>query len=116
MNPYDKAHELARALKNSKEYQQLLQLKSRIDSDLSAKKMLDDFRRLQWELETRRLMGEEITKEDRMQMTRLQEALSLHEEARQYLEAEYRFGLIYSDILKIIGDAVRDVIAQPENA
>ncbi|MFD2169486.1 YlbF family regulator [Tumebacillus lipolyticus] len=114
MNPYDKAHELARALTGSQEYQLLQRLKARVDADASARKVLDDFRRRQWELETRRLMGEEITGDDIERVTALQEALSLHATAREYLEAEYRFGLIYSDIHKIIGEAVSEVIAQPE--
>ncbi|TCP53773.1 cell fate (sporulation/competence/biofilm development) regulator YlbF (YheA/YmcA/DUF963 family) [Tumebacillus sp. BK434] len=114
MNPYDKAHELARALQSSQEFQLLHDLKKCVDQDPAVKKMLDDFRRRQWDLETRRLMGEEIIESDLEQMTRLQEALSVNETARRYLEAEYRFGMIYSDVHKILGEAVRDVIAQPE--
>ncbi|ASS74501.1 hypothetical protein CIG75_05490 [Tumebacillus algifaecis] len=115
MNPYDKAHELARALQNSQEFQLLELLKKSVDQDSAVKKLLDDYRRRQWELETRRLMGEEITQEDLGQMARLQEALTSNETARQYLAAEYQFGLMYSDIHKILGDAVRLVIAQPTN-
>ncbi|ARU59737.1 hypothetical protein CBW65_00760 [Tumebacillus avium] len=115
MNLYDKAHELARALQSTQEFQLLQDLKKRVDQDPSVKKILDDFRRRQWELETRRLMGEEVTEDDLGQMTRLQEALSMNDTARRYLEAEYRFGMMYADIHKILGEAVRDVIAQPEN-
>lgn len=115
MNLYDKAHDLARALQSTQEFQLLQDLKKRVDQDPSVKKILDDFRRRQWELETRRLMGEEVTEDDLGQMTRLQEALSMNDTARRYLEAEYRFGMMYSDIHKILGEAVRDVIAQPEN-
>jgi cell fate (sporulation/competence/biofilm development) regulator YlbF (YheA/YmcA/DUF963 family) len=114
MNPYDKAHELARAIRDSQEFRALAELKKRVDADPEAKKMLDDFRRRQWEMETRRIMGETIAEEDQEQMRRLQEAVSLHNAVREYLEAEYRFGVLYSDMQKIIGDAVREVIGQPE--
>lgn len=114
-NPYDKAHDLARALRESVEFQTLLEKKQRVDADPAAKKMLDDFRHRQWELETRRIMGETITDDDLNQIAKLQEAVGVHMVLRDYLEAEYRFGVIYSDIHKILGEAVREVISQPES-
>ncbi|MGZ4163890.1 MAG: YlbF family regulator [Tumebacillaceae bacterium] len=114
MNPYDKAHELARALRDSQEFINLQDKKRRVDAEPVAKKMLDDFRHRQWELETRRIMGEEITDEDLKQMSQMNEAIQMHATVREYLEAEYRFGVIYSDIHKILGEAVREVISQPE--
>ena len=114
MNPYDKAHELARALRESQEFQALAEQKRRVDTDPAAKKMLDDFRHRQWELETRRIMGEEITESDLEQVKRLQEVITMNTLAREYLEAEYRFGVVYSDIHKILGNAVKEVVGQPE--
>lgn len=110
MNPYDKAHELARALRESHEYQTLLDRKRTVDADPAAKKMLDDFRRHQWELETRRIMGEGVTDDELQQINQMQEAIHMHALLREYVEAEYRFGVIYSDVHKILGDAVREVI------
>jgi cell fate (sporulation/competence/biofilm development) regulator YlbF (YheA/YmcA/DUF963 family) len=114
MNPYDKAHELARALRDSPEFKKLHDKKRRVDEDPVAKKMLDDFRHRQWELETRRIMGEQITDDDLAQMSGLQEAIQMNAIVSEYLEAEFRFGMIYSDIHKILGDAVKEVISQPE--
>ncbi|HEU4963245.1 MAG TPA: YlbF family regulator [Bacilli bacterium] len=114
MNPYDKAHELARALRESSEYKALLEQKGRVDQDPVAKKMLDDFRHRQWELETRRIMGEEITDTDREQMEKLAQAVQLNAVLSEYLQAEYRFGIVYSDVHKILGDAVKEVVGQPE--
>jgi cell fate (sporulation/competence/biofilm development) regulator YlbF (YheA/YmcA/DUF963 family) len=114
MNPYDKAHELARALRDSQEFQALAEQKRRVDADPAVKKMLDDFRHRQLELETRRIMGEEITEADLEQMKRLHEVVTLNPIAREYLEAEYRFVVIYSDIHKILRDAVKEVMGQPE--
>jgi len=113
MNPHDKAHELARAIRESQEFRTMSDRKRLVEADVSAKKMLDEFRRRQWELETRRLMGETITEDDMEQIKRLHDAIQLHTVAREYLEAEYRFGIIYSDIQKILGDAVKDVVGEP---
>jgi len=114
MNPYDKAHDLARALRESHEFGTLLDQKRKVDAEPSAKKMLDEYRRRQWELETRRIMGESISEDDLEQMRKMTEAVQMHAVLRGYLESEYRFGVIYSDIHKILGDAVKEVIAQPE--
>jgi cell fate (sporulation/competence/biofilm development) regulator YlbF (YheA/YmcA/DUF963 family) len=114
MNAYDKAHELARALRESEEFRTLAEKKKQVDADPQAKKILDDFRRRQWELETRRLMGEEITEDDRQAMQKLQDAIQLHQTLREYLEVEYRFSVLYSDIHRILGDAVREVVNAPE--
>ena len=110
MNPYDKAHELARALRESHEYQALLDCKSIVDADPAAKRMLDDFRRRQWELETHRIMGEGVSDDELQQINQMQEAIQMHAVLREYVEAEHRFGVIYSDVHKILGDAVREVI------
>ena len=110
MNPYDKAHELARALRESHEYQALLDCRSRVDADPAAKRMIDEFRRRQWELETRRIMGEGVSDDELQQVNQMQEAIQMHAVLREYVEAEYRFGVIYSDVHNILGDAVREVI------
>lgn len=114
MNAYDKAHELARAIRDSEEFRILAERKKQIDGDPQAQKILDDFRRRQWELETRRIMGEEITEDDRASLQRLHEAIQLHTTLCEYMEVEYRFSVMYSDIHKILGEAVREVIGTPE--
>ncbi|HHV34771.1 MAG TPA: YlbF family regulator, partial [Syntrophomonadaceae bacterium] len=50
MNLYDDAHKLARALKESEEYQGLLKARKQLGSDTKNKEMLLEFRRLQWEM------------------------------------------------------------------
>ncbi|PWK13859.1 YlbF family regulator [Tumebacillus permanentifrigoris] len=114
-NPYDRAHELARAIRESEEFRILVAKKNEVDTNLQAKKLLDDFRRRQWELETRRLMGEEITEQDTLAFQRMQDVVHQHTTLREYLEMEYRFSVLYSDIHKILGEAVRSVINAPES-
>lgn len=87
--------------------------KVQVEADINAKKMIDEFRRRQWELETRRIMGETVSEDDMAQMKKLHDAIQLHTAAREYLEAEYRFSIVYADIQKILGDAVKDVVSQP---
>lgn len=114
MNPYDKAHELARAIREHEAYQRLLQAKARIDEDEQAKNIVDDFRKRQWTFEAKRLAGQEISDEEQQQMMKLQEALSLVPSARDYLQAEYQFSVLFGDIQKIIAESVQDVFGEFE--
>ncbi|HWQ61545.1 MAG TPA: YlbF family regulator, partial [Negativicutes bacterium] len=51
LNPYDKAHELARALKDSDEYRAFLAAKTALATDPDANKMVQDFLRKKMEQE-----------------------------------------------------------------
>lgn len=114
MNPYDKAHELARAIRSHETFQSLLQAKQRLEKDAQAKKMVEDFRRRQWEWEAKRMTGQEICEAEQKQMQQMQEALALVSAARDYLQAEYQFSVFFSDVQKILADAVQDVFALPQ--
>jgi cell fate (sporulation/competence/biofilm development) regulator YlbF (YheA/YmcA/DUF963 family) len=109
LNPYDKAHELARALRAHDSFQALMKAKERIDQDPQAKKIVEDFRKRQWEYEAKRLAGQEISDAEQQQMMQLQEALALVPAARDYLQAEYQFSVLFGDIQKIIADTIQDV-------
>jgi cell fate (sporulation/competence/biofilm development) regulator YlbF (YheA/YmcA/DUF963 family) len=109
LNPYDKAHELARAIRSHDSFQALLKAKARVDQDPQAKNIVEDFRKRQWEFEAKRLMGQEISEAEQQQLAKMQEALTLVPAAREYLQAEYQFSVLFGDIQKILAEAVQDV-------
>jgi len=53
MNIYDKAHDLAKALNTSDEYQAVLKAKQPLASDALAKKMVNEFFPNKWKLSMR---------------------------------------------------------------
>lgn len=114
MNPYDKAHELAQAIQSHQAFRVLLSKKQELERSSEAKKIVEDFRRRQWEFESKRMMGQEVTADDQQVMQELQTALSLHTAARDFLQAEYQFGLMFQDIQKIIAESVKSVVDLPE--
>ena len=61
MNPYDKAHELARALRTSEVFERLKSARERIEQDPATLEMVQNFRKLQWELQTQRLTGQQVS-------------------------------------------------------
>jgi len=108
MNVYDQAHSLARALKQSEEYQELLKAKKKLDSDPKHKEMLLDFRRYQWDAQKARVMGEELDEVTQRRFQQLAELVGINPIVQEYLGAEYRFGQIMVDLHKILASALAE--------
>ncbi|MBE0067752.1 YlbF family regulator [Thermoanaerobacterium thermosaccharolyticum] len=106
MNVYDKAYELKRAIEELPEYKAFKDAFKRVNANEQNKKMLEDFRKKQLEIQTKELTGKEVTKEDEEMLKKLYEILSLNPELNAYLSAEYSFSRIMDDITKIIMDVV----------
>lgn len=108
MNLYDHAHNLARALKESGEYQGLLKTRKQLESDPKNKEMLSEFRRYQWKMEKSRALQQEVDEITRRRMEQLGELVGANPTIQEYLMAEYRFGQVMVDIQKILSEALSD--------
>ncbi len=107
LNPYDKAHELARALQASDEYRAFLAAKTALDADPDAKKMVKDFIVKKMEQEYEAFAGkEDAAKKEALQ--RMYDLLAMNARARDFLAAYFRFQRTMADISKIIGDSVAE--------
>lgn len=108
MNTYDKAHELASALKNSNEYQQFLATKRVVGSDEQAKKMVKDFVLKQMELEYEMMSGASEDKSKTEQLQKMYQLIECNTGARDFLQAYMRFQRTMADVYKIIGESVAE--------
>lgn len=108
MTHYDRAHELASALKSCDEYRSLLTAKKLVDSDDQAKKMVKDFIMKQMELEYEVMAGKPEDKAKTEQLQKMYELLSFNANARDYLQAYMRFQRAMADVYKIIGESVAE--------
>ena len=88
MNPYDKVHELVRAIKESREVKEYLALKEELFADVKNKEMIKDFREKQVEVQTLLMQGKEADAE----------------------KMEVQFDVMLSDVYKIIGEALKDIM------
>lgn len=109
MNPYDQAHALAKAIRESDAFKSMKAAGEKIGSDEQAKRMLNDFHMKQLEFEQKRLLGQEPTQEEQDTLRKLYEILQLHAAVREYLMAEYQMGVLFQDVQKIIGDVLQEV-------
>ncbi len=109
MNVYDYAHSLAKAIKGSPEHKALKNAAKKLENDPTAKKMLLDFRRAQLELQQQKMSGLEISSEQQEKLNKLYEVIYLNQTVKEYLEAEYRFSVLFADIQKIVAETVQDL-------
>ena len=115
MNPYDQAHELARALKESEEYREFTRLKAVAYDDGTNKALLDEYKRLQFRLQAKIAAGESLPDEDMQRLQQIGALLQFNPDVSAYLMAEFRFQRMLSDIFKILADVAGvdlDMLAQ----
>ncbi len=106
MNVYDAAHNLAKAIKESEEYNQYEEIKTSVSNNDDLAGMLNDFQAKQFEIQGKQMMGEEIGEEMMAQIQSLYGIMMQDPTAAQYLQAEIRFSLMMNDIYKILGDVI----------
>ena len=105
MYVYDKANELASLIKQSKEYTDYKMLKDELYSDPGTKKMLMDYKKIQFEAQAMYLSGKEVSSELMDKLKKSGEVLQFNPKITEFFAAEYKFNTLISDIYKIIGDA-----------
>lgn len=106
---YDKAHELARALRSTPEFVALKTTQDKLKNDPQAYKMFLDYRRKEIAYQSAVMSGQHPEEDEVKNLHRLAQIVNLNSIVRDYIEAEARFGVIFSDIQRIIADAVKEV-------
>lgn len=104
MNIYDQAHELARSMKKSEEYTEYMRLKEAAYSDSTNKALLDEYKRLQYQMQIKLAGGERMEEEEFQRMQQIAGLLQFNADASAYLLAEFRFQKMLADIYKILAD------------
>ncbi|HAP32087.1 MAG TPA: hypothetical protein DCQ14_03425 [Firmicutes bacterium] len=110
MSVYDHAHTLAKAIKGTADFKKFLKAKEKLNQDKSAKEMLADFRKAQWELQKQKMSGLEIAPEQEKRLSQLLEIIGLNLVVKDFLETEYRFSIMVADIQKIIGEVMEPLL------
>ncbi|SDK52974.1 YlbF family regulator [Natronincola ferrireducens] len=106
MNVYDYAHQLARSLKESSEYQQYKALEEKVKSDPQSKNMLDGFRKHQLEVQKMQMLGQQVEEYKIQELQSLYNKLVENPLISELLGAEYRLTQMMGDIYKILGEAL----------
>lgn len=106
MNVYDEAHNLAHAIKNSNEFLEFDRMRVEIEKDEQVSEMLRDIQKLQIEIQTSQIQGQEVDEAVLSQIQSLGTMLATKPLATEYMKAEATFSIMMNDVFQIIGDAV----------
>lgn len=107
MTIHDKAHDLAKALKESNEVNEISSAMALIDADPESKRMLEDFRVKQMEIQQRMMSGDMPSQEEMENMEKLFQVISMNLNIRRLFDAEQRLSVIIEDVNKIISDSLQ---------
>ena len=110
MNIYDTANKLATEIKQSEEYINYKMAREALALNPDLKKKIGEFEVARYDAQLTQI---QTGKEDEAKTNKMKELyadLIQIDEAKKYFDAEMKFNIVLTDVNKIIGEAVRDVM------
>ena len=107
---YDKAHELSKAIKESKEYLEYRDLKNKIFLNQELKEKIEEFEKIRYEVQVLTVKGSGQDDEKMQKLQELYKILIENKEVKEFFDKEVIFNVMLADVNKIIAEAVRDVL------
>ncbi len=114
VNLYDVAYDLEKALRHSEEYSALRNLYDEVNGDESSKRMFENFRDIQVNLQQKQMTGQEITQEEVEQAQKTVALVQQHDKISQLMEAEQRVSVLIGELNKIIMKPLEELYGNPE--
>ena len=106
MNVYDEAHGLARAIKESNEFKEFDRMRKEVEQDADVSQMLGELHKLQIELQTAQMTGNQPDADMMSRMQSLSTMLATKPLAAKFMQTEAAFSVMMNDVFRIIGEAV----------
>ena len=111
MNVYDTVNKLAQEIKDSEEFINYKKYKELVKTNKEASEMIQKFETLRYEIQISAMQGLEVNKDKEKELQDIYTELLSKENIKEYFEAEFKFNILFADVNKIIGDAVKEVLA-----
>lgn len=115
-NIYDYAYDLEKAIRESDEYKSLKNAFQQVMNDKGSKKMFEDFRDLQRDLQLKQIQGEQPSKEELENAQKRFQVIQQHPKISKLLQLEDRMNLIMADVSKIVSKPLDEVYQKLEEA
>lgn len=110
MNIYDTANRLASEIKQSEEYVNYKMAKEALNLKPKLKEKMKEFESARYEVQINQMQTGKQDEEKLNKMKELYAKLIEIDEAKKFFDAETTFNILITDVNKIIGDAIRDVL------
>ncbi len=110
MNSYDKAHELAKALKNDSAVVGYKEIKEKIEADKKLNDKMENFKQQRLELQIKSMQEGVIDKVFEEKVKKEYQELLSNPLAVEYFDKEVKINILVSDIQKIIYEDIKDIL------
>lgn len=110
MNVYDTANRLAGEIKESEEYMNYKMARQALALNPDLKKKIGEFEVARYDAQLTQMQTGKEDEEKTNKMKELYAELIQIDDANKYFDAEMKFNILLTDVNKIIGEAVRDVM------
>lgn len=110
VNVYDTANKLASEIKETVEFKNLKKAKEALDNNLEIKAKVEEFEKLRTDMQRQMIRKEKTSEEVTKKMKDAYDEIFKDKIAGDYLLAEMQFGVMVTDINKIIGESIKEVM------
>ena len=110
MTVYDEVNNLAKAIRDSKEYKEYKTIKDELMKTPELKAKVDEFEKIRYEEQLLAMQGEKQSDEKMKKLQELYAILVQNPKIKEYFDKEVRFNIMIADVNKIIGEAIKDVL------
>lgn len=111
-NVQEHAQALANAIRESEEFTNLKEAYEAVMNDEIAKKMFDDFRTTQIELQQKQMQGVEITEEEVEKARKVVETVQQHEQISKLMEEEQKVNEYINTVSRTITQPLEELYSQ----
>ncbi|HAM79926.1 YlbF family regulator [Ornithinibacillus bavariensis] len=101
-NLYDSAYDLEKAIRESVEFNELKTAFQAVMNDPTSRKMFEDFRNTQMELQQKQMQGLNITEQEVENARKIVELVQQHEGIANLMEKEQRLNVVINELSQII--------------
>ena len=110
MYVYDEANNLAKAIKDSKEYIDYKKAKESLKDNLEMKNKIEEFEKIRYDVQVMAFQGEKQNEEKQKKLQEMYEILMKDQKIKDYFDIEVRFNIMLADVNKIISESVKDLL------
>lgn len=109
MYVYDEANNLAKAIKESKEYLEYKKAKEELNNNPEMKQKIEEFEKIRYNVQVMSFQGEQ-DEEKNKKLQQMYQILMQDSKIKEFFDIEVRFNIMLADVNKIISESVKDVL------
>ncbi|MGN1311197.1 MAG: YlbF family regulator [Clostridia bacterium] len=110
MYVYDEANNLAKAIRESKEYLEYEKAKEDLNNNPEMKQKVDEFEKIRYDVQVMAFQGEKQDEEKQKKLQEMYQILMKDAKIKEFFDIEVRFNIMLADVNKIISESVKDLL------